>query len=290
MTPLRQRMLDALVLRGMAARTQESYLEAVSRLARHYRRSPESLTAEQVQQYLLHLVRERHLARASVNQYGCAFRFLYGTVLGLDGQAFQIPLAPQLQRLPQVLSRAEVAAVLACAHDLRAHALLSCAYGLGLRVSELCALRVEHIDSAADRMCVHVVQGKGARDRFVPLADDLLALLRRYWQICRPRQWLFGPRTGQPRALHVQLAQRTYCRARDAAGITKVGGIHTLRHCYATHLLEAGVDLYSLQQWLGHNHVSTTTRYLHLARPDLPEGARREPLALLTALPAMAMH
>ena len=101
MTPLRQRMLDALVLRGMAARTQESYIEAVSRLARHYRRSPESLTAEQVQQYLLHLVRERHLARSSVNQYGCAFRFLYGTVLGLDGQAFQIPLAPQLQRLPR---------------------------------------------------------------------------------------------------------------------------------------------------------------------------------------------
>jgi site-specific recombinase XerD len=161
---------------------------------------------------------------------------------------------------------------------------------LGLRVSELCALRAEHIDSAADRMCVHVVQGKGARDRFVPLADDLLALLRRYWQTCRPRQWLFGPRTGQPRALHVQLAQRTYCRARDAAGITKVGGIHTLRHCYATHLLEAGVDLYSLQQWLGHNHVSTTTRYLHLAQPGLPEGARREPLALLAALPPITTH
>jgi len=132
MTPLRQRMLDALVLRGMAARTQESYIEAVSRLARHYGCSPELLSADEVQQYLLHLVRERHLARASVNQYGCAFRFLYGAVLGLDGQAFQIPLAPQLQRLPQILSRAEVAALLSCAHDPRAYALLSCAYALAV--------------------------------------------------------------------------------------------------------------------------------------------------------------
>lgn len=290
MTPLRQRMLDALVLRGMAARTQESYLEAVSRLARHYARSPELLSADEVQQYLLHLVRDRHLARASVNQYGCAFRFLYGTVLGLDGRAFQVPLAPQLQRLPQILSRAEVAALLSCTHDLRAHVLLSCAYALGLRVSELCTLRAEHIDSATDRMCVHVVQGKGGRDRYVPLPDDLLALLRRYWQTCRPRQWLFGPHAGEPRALHVQQAQRWYCGARDAAGITKVGGIHTLRHCYATHLLEAGVDLYSLQQWLGHNHVSTTTRYLHLAQPGRPDGARGAPLALLAALPTPVIH
>ena len=195
-----------------------------------------------------------------------------------------------MQRLPQILARAEVAALRSCAPDLRAHVLLSCAYALGLRVSELCALRAEHIDSATDRMCVHVVQGKGGRDRYVPLADDLRALLRRYWQTCRPRQWLFGPRAGQPRALHVQRAQRWYGRARDAAGITKVGGIHSLRHCCASHLLEAGGDLYSLQQWLGHNHVSTTTRCLHLAQPDLPDAARRTPLALLAGLPATVIH
>ena len=113
----------------------------------------------------------------------------------------------------------------------------------------------------------------------------MLALLRRYWQTERPRQWLFGPLSDEPRVLQVQQAQRWYGHARTAAGITKIGGIHTLRHCYATHLLEAGVDLYSLSQWLGHGHVSTTARYLHLARPDLPDGARREPLALLGALP-----
>ena len=249
MTPLRQRMLDALVLRGKAPRTQESYIDAVARLARHYRRSPETLTADEVQRYLLHLLRQRKLSRSSVNQYACAFRFLYGSVLGLDGQAFQIPLAPAPQRLPQILAR------------------------------------VEHIDSAADRMCVRVVQGKGARDRYVPLSEELLELLRRYWRAEHPRQWLFGPVSGAPRVLHVQQAQRWYGHARSAAGITKIGGIHTLRHCYATHLLEAGVDLHSISQWLGHGHVTTTARYLHLARPDAPDGARSAPLALLGALP-----
>lgn len=177
MTPLRQRMLDALVLHGKAARTQQAYIDAVASLARHYRRSPDQLSADEVQRYLLHLLRERHLARSSVNQYGCAFRFLYGNVLGLDGVAFQIPLAAAPQRLPEILSRAEIAALLECAPHLKARALLSCGYALGLRVSELCALRPEHIDSAADRMCVRVVQGKGARDRYVPLSAELLARL-----------------------------------------------------------------------------------------------------------------
>ncbi len=177
MTPLRQRMLDALVLRGMALRTQETYIDAVSGLARHYRRSPDQLDANQVQRYLLHLLRERHLARSSLNVYGCAFRFLYGTVLGRDGNEFQIPLAAAPQRLPEILSRQEIAQLLACAAQPKGHMLLACAYALGLRVSELCALRVEHIDSAADRMCVRVVQGKGARDRYVPLS-------RSCWYCC----------------------------------------------------------------------------------------------------------
>jgi len=286
MTPLRQRMLDALVLRGMAARTQQAYIDAVASLARHYRRSPDQLSADEVQRYLLHLLRERHLARSSVNQYGCAFRFLYGNVLGLDGVAFQIPLAAAPQRLPEILSRAEIAALLECAPHLKARTLLSCGYALGLRVSELCALRPEHIDSATDRMCVRVVQGKGARDRYVPLSAELLDVLRRYWRAAHPRGWLFPASRDASQALQLKSAQRWYYHARDAAGITKRGGVHTLRHCYATHLLEAGVDLHCISQWLGHRHVSTTTRYLHLVRPDVPDGARRTPLALLGALPA----
>lgn len=285
MTLLRQRMLDALVVRGMAIRTQEAYIDAVARLARHYRRSPDTLTADEVQHYLLHLLRERHLARSSVNQYGCAYRFLYGTVLALDGDAFQIPLAPAPQRLPEILSREELSRLFAAACHLKARTFLMLAYGTGLRLTELCHLRVEHIDSHADRMCIRVEQGKGGKDRYVPLSEDVLQLLRTWWRSSHCRPWLFAGVRDACRCIDTSSAQRWYYLARDGAAITKRGGIHSLRHAYATHLLEAGVDLYSLQQWLGHNHVSTTTRYLHLTRPDAPEGARRAPLALLGALP-----
>ena len=287
MTPLRQRMLDALQLRGMADRTQQAYIEAVAHLARHYGRSPDKLSAEEVQCYLLHLQRDRKLARSSVNQYGCAYRFLYGTVLGFDGQAFQIPLAPAPQRLPEILSREELVRLFAAACHLKSRTFLMLGYGTGLRRSELCHLRVADVDSHADRMCIRVVQGKGGKDRYVPLSEDvlLLLLLRAWWRSAHPRVWLFSAARDADQPLNKQCAQRWYRAACAHAGITKHGGIHSLRHAYATHLLEAGVDLYTLQQWLGHNQVSTTTRYLHLARPDVPEGARRAPLALLSALP-----
>lgn len=287
MTPLRQRMLDALQLRAMADRTQEAYVGAVAQLARHYGCSPDKLSCEQVQGYLLHLLRERKLARASVNQYGCAFRFFYGTVLGLDGQTFQIPLGPAPQRLPEILSREELARLFAVAANLKSRSFLMVAYGTGLRLSELCRLRAADIDSHADRMCIRVVQGKGAKDRYVPLSEDVLQLLRTWWHSAHPQQWLFAAAGDAQRPLAACVAQRWYRGACAHAGITKQGGIHSLHHAYATHLLEAGVDLYSLQQWLGHKHVSTTTRYLHLARPDVPDGARRAPLALLNALPCI---
>ncbi|WP_422010231.1 tyrosine-type recombinase/integrase [Roseateles sp.] len=285
-SPLRQRMLDALQLRGMALRTQETYIDAVARLARHYRRSPELLTAEEVQAYLLYLLRERHLARASLNLYGCAFRFLYRIVLQSHEQ-FQIPLGPAPHALPEVLAREELARLFECASHAKARSFLRLAYGTGLRVSELCHLRVEHIDSHADRMCIHVVQGKGGKDRLVPLSPDTLAVARAWWQIARPRGWLFSTLRDAEQPLDIGMAQRWYRRACAHAGITKRGGIHTLRHCYATHLLEAGVDLHNLQQWLGHSHISTTMRYLHLARPDAPDLARRHPLALLSTLPTL---
>jgi integrase len=283
-------MLDALVLRGMALRTQESYIDAVSRLARHYGRSPDTLSAEQVQEFLLHLLRDRQRSRSTVNQYGCAFRFLYGTVLALDGSAFQIPLARTPQRLPEILSREELARLFDAACHQKARTFLMLGYGTGLRLSELCRLRAEHIDSHADRMCIRVEQGKGGKDRYVPLAEDVLQLLRAWWRSAHPRPWLFGAVRDPSRPIDTGSAQRWYYLARDAAAIAKRGGIHGLRHAYATHLLEAGHDLYSLQQWLGHNHVSTTTRYLHLTRPDVPDGARSQPLALLSALPSVTTH
>lgn len=293
MTALRQRMLDALVLRGMAQRTQESYIGAVVLLARYYSRSPDTLTSEQVQQYLLHLRRERRRSVATVNQYGCAFRFLYGTVLGLDGTQFQIPLAAAPQRLPQILSRQEIARLFAATRHEAARSFLMVAYATGLRLSELRHLRAADIDGHADRMCIRVEQGKGAKDRYVPLDCDLLELLRRHWRLAgltRKQPWLFPSPQDAARPISDTTPQKWYHAARADAAITKQGGIHMLRHCYATHTLEAGVDLYTLSRWLGHKHVSTTSRYLHLARPDAPDGARRNPLNLLAALPPVSSH
>lgn len=288
MTELRRRMIEALQLCGRAKRTQEAYVYAVSRLARYYGRSPDDLSVEEVRQYLLHLLRERHLSRASLNQYGCAYRFFYGKVLERDGEALRIPLGPAPKGLPQILSRAEIARLFQACRRLKVRTFLMMSYGTGLRVSELCRLRVSDIDSAVDRMCIRVVQGKGGKDRYVPLAADVLAQARRWWREERPRPWLFAGSGDGAMPLAALNPQRWCYRACARAGIEKGGGIHTLRHCYATHLLEAGVDLHTLSQWLGHGQVTTTSRYLHLARPDAPDGARRDPLSLIQALPAPA--
>ncbi len=289
MTPLRQRMIDAMVLRGLAARTQETYLWNVAQLARHYRQSPERLSDEQVQAYLLFLLQERHLSRSTVNQASCSVRFLICDVLGQTERRLQIPMGRSPQRLPELLTRAEVAALLGAAGSLKARTLLMTAYASGLRVSELCALRGCDIDSAPDRMCIRVVQGKGGRDRYSLLTPDLLAQLRLYWRTCRAHAaatgWLFAGHHDPSRALDTSSAQRFYYLARDAAGIPKLGGIHTLRHCFATHLLESGVDLHSISQWLGHGQLSTTGRYLRMAQPGHSAGAG--PLALLSQLPQL---
>jgi site-specific recombinase XerD len=276
-------MVDAMQVRGLASRTQKSYLAAVAALARHHHCSPELLDHTQVRDYLLHLTRERHLARSSVNQAGCAFRFLYNTVLQRP-QEFQVPLAKSQQKLPEILSREELARLFAAAAEGKPRTVLMTAYGLGLRVGELCRLRVADIDGPADRMCVRIVQGKGAKDRYVPLPEDVRELLRAWWRLAHPRDWLFPAQSDSSRPLLEDSASRWYHAARSRAGIIKQGGIHSLRHCYATHLLEAGVDLHSLSHWLGHRHVATTMRYLHLARPDAPDGIRRAPMELLRGL------
>jgi integrase/recombinase XerD len=284
MSPLRQRMIDAMQLRGMADRTQQGYVRAVIGLSRHYGCSPDQLDSERVQSYLLHLIRERGLSRSSVNQAGCAFRFLYGTVLGTQHRV-EVPLGRAEQRLPEILSRVELARLFDCAPAGKPRTVLMTAYALGLRVGELCQLRSRDIDGHADRMCVHIVQGKGAKDRYVPLAADTLQMLRSWWSSTRRCQWLFCSQSDHSLPLYEDSASRWFYAARAQAGICKRGGIHTLRHCYATHLLESGVDLHTLSRWLGHRHVSTTMRYLHIARPDAPDGMRTAPLQLLSALP-----
>lgn len=282
MTELRQRMDDAMVLRGFALRTRETYLACVAGLAKHYRCSPDRLNAEQIQAYLLHLITEKKLAYASVNQAACACRFLFGTVLQQRKIWLDIPMAKVPKRLPVVLSRDDINRLFAASGNLRTRTVLMTTYAAGLRVSEVCALQLADIESAPDRMCIKLRQGKGGKDRYTLLSPRLLETLRLYWRVCRPRTWLF-PNKASDGPLFDQTAQRMYRAACDAAGLANAAGIHTLRHSFATHLLEAGVDLHTIQRLLGHGHLSTTMRYLHLAQHRLT--GTTSPLELLDAPP-----
>lgn len=289
MTPLRKRMLDAMILRGFAQHTQETYLGAVIRLSQHYNCSPDRLSDEQVQAYLLYLLQERQRSRSTVNLTSCAVRFLICDVLGQTERRVQIPLGRSPQRLPELLSRSEIAALFASLTSIKARTFLMTAYASGLRLSELCHLRGCDIDSAPDRMCIRVVQGKGGKDRYALLTPDLLEQLKLYWRTCRcgakGDDWLFTSRRDPSQALACGCGQYYYYTARSAAGITKVGGIHSLRHAFATHLLEAGVDLNSISKLLGHAQLSTTCRYLQMARPGVSTGGAA--LALLSQLPSI---
>jgi site-specific recombinase XerD len=290
MTPLRKRMLDAMILRGFAQHTQDTYLGAVMRLSQHYNCSPDKLSDDQVQAYLLHLLQERQRARSTVNLTSCAVRFLICDVLGQTQRRLQIPLGRSPQRLPELLSRSEIAALFASLTSIKARTFLMTAYASGLRLSELCGLRGCDIDSAPDRMCIRVVQGKGAKDRYALLTPDLLEQLRLYWRTCRmgakAGDWLFTSRRDPSQALASGCGQYYYYTARSAAGITKEGGIHSLRHAFATHLLEAGIDLNSISKLLGHAQLSTTCRYLQMARPGISTGGAA--LALLSQLPPVS--
>ena len=283
MTELRQRMLDAMVQRGFAVRTQESYIRAIRRMAKHYRRDPALYTQQEVQAYLLHMVKEQKLSYSSMNQAACAAQFLFQTVLGHGREQFHVPFAKVPAKQPELLAREEISRLFyASAHPAR-RMLLQTLYATGLRVSEACALRVCDIDSAPDRMCIRVASGKGGKGRYTLLSPKLLELLRFYARCTRPSTWLFADASGnQP--MHIGMAQRAYQGACARAHITKSGGIHTLRHCFATHLLEGGVDLFTIQKLLGHSHISTTGRYLHLISPHFRPDKAFDPLDLLAAL------
>jgi integrase/recombinase XerD len=287
MTPLRKRMTNAMVLRGFAKRTQMSYLTAVAQMARHLNCDPSSLSDDQVQGYLLHLLQDRQRSRSTVNVTACAIRFLFCDVLGQAERRVKIPLGKASQRLPDLLSREEMAALLEAPMSIKAKTFLMTAYATGLRLNELCHLRGSDIDAAPDRMCIRVEEGKGGKGRYSILTPDLLAQLRLYWRACKVgasgSDWLFANRSDPSRPLDCSSAQRYYYSARTAAGITKSGGIHCLRHCFATHLLEAGIDLCSISKLLGHAHLNTTGRYLRMARPGLSAGD--DALALLSQLP-----
>lgn len=286
MTPLRQSMLDAMLQRGFAKRTQKSYVEAIYRMAKYYRRDPSTYSAEEVQAYLLHMVKDDHLSYSTMNQAACAARFLFESVLGKGRSIFQIPMAKVPAKQPELLAREEIARLFASCESLLHRVLLQTVYATGLRVSEVCALRVKDIDSAPDRMCVRVECGKGGKTRYTLLSPTLLTQLRLYVCAYHPRDWLFCNRS-RTQGVDINTAQRAYQGARSRARITKIGGIHTLRHCFATHLLEGGVDLYTIQKLLGHGHISTTSRYLHLISPQFHPHKEIDPLDLLAGLPSV---
>jgi site-specific recombinase XerD len=260
----------------MSVRTREAYLGAVAGLAKHYGRRPDRISEREVQNYLLHLIEERKLAWSSCNIVAQGLKFFYRVTLKRPEAQFAIPRARQPQKLPQILSREEVAALIEKTLNPKHRAILMTAYGAGLRLNEICHLKVTDIDS--ERMTMRVEQGKGAKDRYTLLSPRLLAELRRYWVLYRPKQWLFT-RKDPARPIGEETVHRVYHAAKARAGILKEGGIHSLRHAFATHLLEAGVDIHTIQRLLGHGHISTTLRYFHLARKHLAKTP--SPLELL---------
>ena len=268
MTPLRQRLVDDLRLRNYSPRTIQCYVAHVARFAKHFGKSPELLGPEEMRAFQLHLL-EKKASWSQFNQAVCALRFLYGKTLGRTEVVPMLPFGKRPKTLACVLSPEEVAQLLEAARPGRERMLFQTAYACGLRLEEVLCLQVKDIDSA--RMVVHVRQGKGNKDRLVPLSLRLLTLLREYWREYwreqRPTQWLFCNKAGTP--VHAGTVQRQLRRAVQKAGLGKPATMHTLRHSYATHMLEAGVDVMTLQRILGHRQLSTTARYLHLRGDQL---------------------
>ena len=276
MTPLRQRMINDMTVRGLASTTIASYLRSVTRLARHYGRSPDRISACEVQDYLLFLHQEHRLSWQTCNTVRHGVRFFFRITLGRPDPHFYVPGAKVPSTLPQILNHQELVRLFTVTTNRKHRAVLMTAYAAGLRASELGRLKVADIDSV--RMSLRVEQGKGNKDRYVPLSPRLLEQLREYWRRDRPQHWLF-PTAPFDRPMSRQTPKRIYHDAKDKARIGKAGGIHTLRHCYASGLLEAGVELPVIQRRLGHRSIRSTLRYLNLAQDKT--SATASPLDLL---------
>jgi site-specific recombinase XerD len=266
MTPLRQRYRQDLQLRNYSPKTQQVYEECVSLFARHFGKSPELLGPEQIRTYQLYLAHEKKASWSRFNQTVCALRFLYRHTLHKDWIIQHIPFPRKESRLPQVLSLEEVSRFLQAIPQLKYRILLTTIYATGLRASEALHLEVADIDSP--RMSIRVRQGKGHKDRYALLSPKLLVLLRQYWKAVRPTRWLF-PSSAPDRPVSLDSLQEAVRRARRASGLVKRVTAHTLRHSFATHLLESGTNIRVIQVLLGHNSLRTTARYTHVTTAAL---------------------
>jgi integrase/recombinase XerD len=260
-SPLRQRMIDDMKMRNMSPNTQKVYTRAVANFSAFHGRSPDKLGLEDIRAYRLHLM-QRGLKATSLYPIIGALRFFYGTTLGQKEMLDQIPFARREDRLPAVLTQDQVTKVLKAERNLKMRTAYTTIYAAGLRVSEVVALTIHDIDSA--RMIVQIRQAKGRKDRIVMLSEQLLTILRDYWKQERPPHWLFpGPDSSRPVTTRsVQCAFRVVA---DTVGLDSAVTVHTLRHSFATHLLERGVDIRVIQDLLGHRHMTSTTRYARVA-------------------------
>jgi len=263
MTPLRQRMTEDMQVRNLSPCTQTSYAQQVSLFARHFHRSPEQLGPEEIRTYQVYLTNEKKLAPGSVLIAVAALRFLYKVSLKKDW-AFEevIPAPKKPQTLPIVLSPEEVLQFLGCVTNTKHHAILTTCYAAGLRISEAVRLTIPDIDS--QRMVLRVDQGKGQKDRYVMLSPKLLEILRAWWRVGKPRQWLFP---GENHGQHISknAVEQACQKARRRCSIPKPITPHSLRHAFAVHLLESGTDVRTIQLLLGHRSLATTARYLRIA-------------------------
>lgn len=261
---LRTKFENYMIVQRKAPKTREAYLLYVKGIANYFNQSPEKLNSEQIQDYLAHLITERKLAWRTCNVAFCALQCFYCKFLKRSSLEVNIPPRPRQRKLPEILSKTEVASLIENAKDLRHRALLMMVYGSGLRVSEVVRLKAKDIDS--ERMLVRVEQSKGGKDRYTLLSQKALEVLRLYFRFYNPSTFLFvGKEKNEP--MPIATAQKMYTYAKEKAGLTKGLGIHTLRHCFATHLIMHGADIQLIKELLGHNQLETTMIYLHMV-PD----------------------
>ena len=262
MSELRQRMIAYMRSRQLSPRTEHRYLDVIAQLSAYHKRMPDRLSRDEVVEFLAYCAHDRQLSYSTVNVYFQACRFLYEQVLSREQLTFKLPRRSRSKTRPRIYSPEECRRILEAVGNLKHKALLYMVYGSGMRVSEVVRLRPEHIQSR--RMLVFIVGGKGRKDRYTLLSAKALDVLRAYWRRYHPGEWLFpsSPERGVP--LGDKTAQHAYYNAVRKSGLQRLGGIHTLRHCFATHLMEQGVDIYSIQRWMGHISVHTTSGYMHV--------------------------
>lgn len=266
MGKLRDQMQADLQLRGLSPKTQKAYLSQVRNFARYFKRSPDQLGENEVKEYLLYILKEKKVSDSTYRHSYGALNFLYQTTLKRNWVMDKIPHLKTKRKLPVVLDRTEVDALFSVTKNLKHKAILMITYSSGLRLSETAHLKVSDIDSK--RMMIRVSDGKGGKDRYTILSSVALEVLRQYWRKYRPIEWLFPGHRGD-KQISARSIQKIFDRAKNLANITKPVTVHTLRHSFATHLLEAGTDLHHIQLLLGHKSPKTTTVYLHVSRKDL---------------------